>query len=397
MHQIYRILRDNKEKGPLSLEELTQLSLKPTDLIWVDGQSAGWRFPSEITSLKPYVESNPEINVQKPIPAGTPHPASQHARSAAVSMPAAPEPASNDAEEELTAEKLEKRANDLYQRIQAYSVNTAEQAEGVQTKYARSLDDLKQEYADWLHRSKKKSAFATFRVNNTLVWVGCLLVLALSAFLILGSPLSRKEMTLQQGENYVQNASTGKASPNKVPDISSSGSSGPGKKIAVPAIQKVQSVDEFIDSINRVMAKNESANSVSYKKPGYGRNKELTASSGSIADSHYTQVPVETAPPVAPARPESSGPLVNMNTHYEQEAHKKVSSLEVTIQNTSPSLIRTVTVDVFYYKKGEKLFEKQTLYFRNIPPGNSMTISKPGNKKAVSAKFQLGQIDTLGN
>jgi hypothetical protein len=59
---LYRLLRNNKESGPYSLNDIVKLGLKPYDLIWVDGRSAAWRYPSEISELKEYaptVEEQP--------------------------------------------------------------------------------------------------------------------------------------------------------------------------------------------------------------------------------------------------------------------------------------------------------------------------------------------------
>ena len=58
----YRLLRDNKESGPFSEEEMIARGFKPYDLIWVEGRSAGWRYPSEIPAFKnfaPVVEEQP--------------------------------------------------------------------------------------------------------------------------------------------------------------------------------------------------------------------------------------------------------------------------------------------------------------------------------------------------
>ena len=58
----YLLLRNNKESGPYSLEALIQLGLKPYDLVWVEGRSAAWRYPSEVEDLKfyaPVVEEQP--------------------------------------------------------------------------------------------------------------------------------------------------------------------------------------------------------------------------------------------------------------------------------------------------------------------------------------------------
>jgi hypothetical protein len=58
----YLLLRNNKESGPHSLEELKNMGLKAYDLIWLEGKSAAWRYPSELDELKdfaPPVEEQP--------------------------------------------------------------------------------------------------------------------------------------------------------------------------------------------------------------------------------------------------------------------------------------------------------------------------------------------------
>jgi len=59
----YLLLRDNKESGPFSLDDLIHKGLKAYDLVWIEGKSAAWRYPSEITELKPYapaIEEQPQ-------------------------------------------------------------------------------------------------------------------------------------------------------------------------------------------------------------------------------------------------------------------------------------------------------------------------------------------------
>src|ERR1700691_5253811 len=58
----YLLLRDNKQSGPYSLEDLKTKGLKAYDLVWVEGRSAAWRYPSEIDELSafaPAVEEQP--------------------------------------------------------------------------------------------------------------------------------------------------------------------------------------------------------------------------------------------------------------------------------------------------------------------------------------------------
>src|SRR6187455_3886551 len=50
----YLLLRSNKQSGPYSLQQLVSFGLKPYDLVWVEGRSAAWRYPSEVDGLKAY-------------------------------------------------------------------------------------------------------------------------------------------------------------------------------------------------------------------------------------------------------------------------------------------------------------------------------------------------------
>lgn len=48
------LLRDNKQSGPYTAEEMIAKGFKPYDLIWVEGKSAGWRYPSELPEFKKF-------------------------------------------------------------------------------------------------------------------------------------------------------------------------------------------------------------------------------------------------------------------------------------------------------------------------------------------------------
>jgi len=58
----YLLLRDNKQTGPYTAQELAAKGLKPYDLVWLEGKSAAWRYPGELDELKafaPGVEEQP--------------------------------------------------------------------------------------------------------------------------------------------------------------------------------------------------------------------------------------------------------------------------------------------------------------------------------------------------
>src|SRR6185503_3302467 len=48
------------QSGPYSLQQLVSVGLKPYDLVWVEGKSAAWRYPSEVDGLKAYAPATEE-------------------------------------------------------------------------------------------------------------------------------------------------------------------------------------------------------------------------------------------------------------------------------------------------------------------------------------------------
>jgi hypothetical protein len=377
MQKIYRILRDNKELGPLSLEELLELKLKKYDLIWIEGRSAGWRYPSEIEALKPYLDDQVPQNS---------HPASHSLRPEAA-VPVLENtnkaPVASD-EIELTPEQLEKKANEIYQRIQAFNENNEKQKEETQTKYARSLEDLKQEYADWLHKKKVKKGF---KVNKKLLAGFSVTAVILLAWVFI-SGRSKSDLLNAQTKQYISNAVYSQQQPQEsIPKIKDQHNSSQVETADIPKSpgpKKELSVDQFIDSVERALAKSDA--SVKKKSQAY-KNFPLT----NKPEKKVDEAPVlKVAPADINTVPLSQ--LISMNAHYMYDTDQHLFGLEITIQNKSRQLLKKVTVDVFYYKKGDRLFDKETLYFTNIQPGNSFTLSTPGNKKAVAAKFQLGQV-----
>jgi hypothetical protein len=58
----YLLLRDNRQTGPHSFEEMVKLGFRKYDLVWVEGKSAAWRYAGEIAEFKTYatlVEEQP--------------------------------------------------------------------------------------------------------------------------------------------------------------------------------------------------------------------------------------------------------------------------------------------------------------------------------------------------
>ena len=69
MNKVYLLLRENRESGPYTIDELIQQQLKHTDLIWTEGKSVAWCYPYEMDELKAHVAPKPRLQVvQNPNP-----------------------------------------------------------------------------------------------------------------------------------------------------------------------------------------------------------------------------------------------------------------------------------------------------------------------------------------
>ncbi|MBX3253627.1 MAG: hypothetical protein KF862_05750 [Chitinophagaceae bacterium] len=48
----YLLLRDNQQSGPYTAESLKKMTLKKFDLIWIEGESTVWKYPSEMREFQ---------------------------------------------------------------------------------------------------------------------------------------------------------------------------------------------------------------------------------------------------------------------------------------------------------------------------------------------------------
>ncbi len=423
MQKIYSLLRDNKQTGPYTLEELVDLNLKPFDLIWIEGKSGGWSYPSEIDALKPFLadpqtkESTPIQKSNEPVevtdPAATTSfvnegvanksEATNKARHIYISFPTSSAlgktTISNSTttnfsspvvEEESPEAKLERKAQELRNKIQAFSEGKKEPKEDneLDTKYSRSLDDIKEEYSDWLHQQKKKKTIPYKKILPGLVGVGFIFF---TGQFIADKFLSGKtanDVAIQKTEV----ATPGALSVNKE-----------GLKNTLPAKKKLSkkksstrtlttiskqpgtstnSVDDYIDSLKQVERRNAE------------RSNDYD-SDGNVTQGERSNPVINTSAKETNTRSASSkessaafAQLVQLSESTSSEGAK------LTIYNNSDRFLNFVAVDVYYYKANDKLLQRKTLYFHNISPKSSSPLYVPELKRAASVQYQMGLIST---
>jgi hypothetical protein len=348
MSKIYRLLRNNIETGPFDMDELVQLQLRPKDLVWKTGTGACWQYPEEIDELRTFL-SGPDPSSSGPRTLSS----APEMITATIEQPVALQ----QDEDEPNEEKLRARAEALYKKIQAFKEKKPEE---IETKYSRSLDDLKNEYSEWMHSTKKKRTFpAGWLLLTFLIVAGALGIVYFRS----RSPLIGSSESKGPEVPAIQNV-----------DVS------PVKKSTAKKTKSSSGVDKYLDSIRDVMRAQDKTVTVAVN-----RAKKKARLSSTI------NTPVVQTPAQKPVEKNNIEP-VTMESHCTYDAGQGVDGVEVTLRNNGNDLIRTAAVQVLFYKKGERLFDRTTILFTNIAPGRSLTVSRPGNKKAVAARFELGAV-----
>jgi len=433
MHKPYSLLRNNKQSGPYSLEELLLLNLKPFDLVWVEGKSGGWSYPTEIDALKQHVEEAPEkeekkvvaekkddfVATEKKITSTHPISSADEPVRAKKTASAPPKKAnyiyiklpagikvsetSNapmTSVEESPEEKLERKAQALREKIQAFteSKNQPKIDNELDTKYARSLDDIKEEYTSWLHNQKQKKKFIS---KKSLLVISCIAFLFFGGYFIL-IQFQNKKITPEA----IMSAQKIKVSPpifektNKMKIVSKPKET--NKKTLPQSSQKIKvskssslpsknytptnspdKIDSYIDSLKVAGETQQSKDAIIYEltasQPDGSRQKTMREANKSTAENSKNET---TATPFAE--------LIKLSESTSS------GTPHLSLYNNSNKHINFVAIDVFYYKANKKLLQKKTLYFNNISPLSSSKLFVPRDKKAASMSYQMGLISTEG-
>jgi hypothetical protein len=444
MDKIYQLLRNNQQSGPYTKEELIQLELKPFDLIWANGITAGWMYPTEIEVLKPYIAEvkHELVRVAEPIEPLTPSPAapdvvtstskpvinqqvqvSSPGKHIFISLPGGsgipkPAPIKKDTVteavevEETPEQKLERKAMELRQKVQAFAAAKKDEPEEptLDTKYARSLDDIKEEYTHWMHEQRHKGHRLPFTKKH---WMVAAAVILLGSVGYLGIKSYSESQTtnpphsvsqLPKSNPVIQPALlTPKTEPNNQSVIHTEYT-----ERSATALRELEQANKLIEEDLKRFG------STTHTKPDKPisdhswpeEQGETYAASGEPSTDEAvnptsTEKPRSADPEVYPVSNRAEKKAVPLNQQIDVKANylknakaKGLAGLELTLRNNSSQVIKTVAIDVFYYKEDNRLVDKETVYFNNVQPGESIVQTAPGNRKASSATYQLGLIST---
>lgn len=495
MDKIYKLLRNNQQTGPYTLGELAQLGLKPFDLVWADGHTAGWVHPYEVEALVPYlsvaeeepVEAVPTASATDAESADSPAVVQEPEKTPVIttnifiSLPAGAngsKPVSSVhmivpapvAGEETREQMLERKAQALRQRVEALAAqNKVQDLEPtLDTRYSRSLDDIKEEYSYWMQEQKDRRLWLGF-TKRQWTTAALLVLIGAVAFAVLkwlGAPIQPSPVpvmsqapveSLEPAASAGQEAGVADLKPEKQSvintEVSDSTSQaldkleqdnklieqdlkrfeGTAKPTAPKPAQEISPPQEAIQtqsSQNKTLAggANHTGTKITSKPadspvravafrpeskvpqpvPDNARKQDTLNTHRQVSTTQAKvvnqTVSKETSRPAAPpvsmvsSRPDPKLPFskqIDVRARYQKVARGRgFEGVELMLRNNSRKVLKTVAVDVIYYNESGRQLGKEIVYFNNVYPGVSLTLTAPGHKRAVKATHHMGLIST---
>jgi hypothetical protein len=384
----YLLLRNNKETGPFTIEEIKGMSLKPYDLLWIVGKSAAWRYPGEINELKSFAPPVPEQIMDS----YTKNPNAEN--SSVISL--------NTKKTEATNTRIwENHVKKSVQERSVY-VNLPAEKKQVAIQPDRVLFDLefsappKHEPAYDFSDLYRKKPTPAIHLSAKILWISTI-VLLFGAGLLTGFFISDRRKFFSIDANHPQNVHATESSVLN------------NKKIISPvkttSNSKSEKSNELSTAFNDQVKPSDPLSKKQVSGPGKKNTKindikkdsvlsqTATISSLKLNDSlkEITINKTEVLYQKIKAHPEN---YVNLVTgRYSTGVFGGISSFPVTVTNNSQVMMDQILIDIDYIQNNDKIFKTESLSFNNLEPGETVTIKAPKSPRGIKIATRIRLIN----
>jgi len=440
----YLLLRNNKQAGPYTLDEIRAMALKAYDLVWVEGKSAAWRYPGEIEELKsfaPPVEEQPfdrffkkpvqedqsttqnkqnavnttkqptvEVEKSRYAPVASEQTTNAPNKGVYINLPAESKSTEERDQHDYSEKKQQPVREKAIPREPVVSKEPVQksfsqsipasgvEAIGAEENFASPTDQLKKLYAQKEARQRKAQG-SNFKQVLKPVGIGFGLIALLAAGIFIGLSISNR------GLNSTKNNSAKDQN-----GVLEQQSSYPTRTIPAKSSTTLQSDPKTAE------------NSISTIDPGANipdekaleEKRKLKAAKKRIADSIN-------ALKAAPVKPDSTAFMAERDavkkpaeTNNQSESIKNniedyvslsaskfnvgtfggISDLQLTVSNTSPFALDLVVVEVQYIQSNKKIFKTENLYYHGVAPGAAIMQEAPKSPRGVKVKYRITIISS---
>ncbi len=441
----YLLLRDNKESGPYSFEEIRQKGFKAYDLVWIEGKSAAWRYPSEVEEFKafaPAVEEQPFDRFFKR-PSQNEQPAPQNPQTnpqinpPVTLQPRPSEPSTVPGKRIIYVTLPAGRSVPASRPPVAAISAVAASAPGEQPpqppirpsmtpiaeeKFSQARDDMWKSAVEINPRSQSSP---WKRIMQPVAAVVCILAL-LAAGIFIGLSINRESFGVSK---KIAKETALTPVPHTSPAGQSSSTTTQGSGLAtqspipvtrspIPVAQTpvqvtpaspppTSPISDILRSNSGKPAAATALATIQKKKTNTSKQNLLPADRSPIAaparDSAVTGLPVvhreathrgdETFDKDAIKNNIANLLSVGSNT-YTVGTFGGISDLQLTVSNRSIYPIDLVVVEVQYVQANKKTFKTENMYFRGLAPGAALMEEAPKSTRGIKVQYKITLINS---
>jgi hypothetical protein len=422
----YLLLRDNKQSGPYTFDELKEKGLKAYDLVWIEGKSAAWRYPCEIQELSPFA---PQVEEQ-PFDRFYKKPA-QTSDNTSVT-PASVRTAPNGAVAATILTGDTSSSSTAPGRRIIYVTLPAGRTAPVTPPAARETREIRKEPVitqpeipvikepevrepaeEW--KAAVELAPRTGRRNHSsrlgqTVMVGLTVMALLVAGIFIGMSLNKdslgldKRLSLRNGKDQ---AVTNPSEPPNNPSAATVTSTAAAKDNAL-------SKDSIVSTTSvRTEPATASMSPVTTPKTSARQRERST----SVTQKNLTAAPVprDSSLQAIPAahreavhRADITADKVDKDairnnlanlvsigaSGYSVGTFGGISGLQLTVSNRSTYSLDLVVVEVQYIQANKKVFKTENLYFRGIAPGSALMQEAPKSSRGIKVQYKITLVNS---
>lgn len=403
----YLLLRDNKQSGPYTVPELIEMGIKAYDLVWLEGKSAAWRYPSEVDELKAYAPATEEQPFDRfykrpePLQKAAPPPIQEpleHAAYAPKIQPAMVDdvPAQKKVYVNFPVKTPAKKvAEKPHEPAFTGTKHDATSITGFseQSFYNHPVDFMPSRASSTKQKTDNRPLYISAAV--------CAILIGFIAILFVNNSRQQQKLKelntiVKQIENRNANESTPvqqvkneQPAPAPIPEVSETIvnpellNTEDRNAVQASTAQSPHPIDRKAPAPEKNAAKNQDANSdvVFTERPVLRRGDDQGTT------------PAPNKQPAIETSAENLFKLVSVVPNkYKTGVLGGISNLQFHLTNNSKRELQKVAVQVNYLGPEKKVVNTQTIYFENVPANSESTIDVPRSKRGVSINYTVTDI-----
>jgi hypothetical protein len=450
--KMYRLLRNNKETGPYSAEELIKTGFKKYDLIWLDGKSAAWRYPGELPDFAqhaPVIEEQPFDRFYKrpvvsttapiemaaivtPVIAETPAIKKEKPRirikadSARIEVPSMPVATEEVVAKVVTAPIAASTAtpailpawNDVWlnweQEKQSAGGAKPQPKKAIAPTFEPEIETVLLHTLPTSTPPIKKSNFLT---SNTGLTIILLLIITGIGFWMHSSwsDSSANSTHNTTADNVAPNIAANTDTIQIISDPVATATNNQQVQTILPDVPEnkpaaEQSTAEKPNSFVVTAVKNTekpvakpAAVKPQIKPAALPAVNSKTVVANTIQQPATKQVKttsqeVNAALPKKETAPVNDGGIKSIGHYIHVDANipyaNETTGINYTIENTSDIPLELVMIDLQYYDIAGHYIKGETIYLRNVDAGEKVNAKAPDNAKAATVRYKVSMISS---